>query len=119
MVLICEQTITSNLPTQQVVVLFLLLQIMLFYYWLVMSHIIGCEGQTWVIVQSYKATYRMFQQCHLGTRSSTEGNIEGHRGTTIVYPKGACVNGVFNLHAFVFDQGLSTCWFYLTIHPSY
>ena len=66
-----------------------------------------------------------FSNVVLGTRSFTEGNIEGHRGTMILlsrvfaktpmleghdyfpkgetrrdYPKGACVNSVFDLHAF-------------------
>ena len=65
-----------------------------------------------------------FSNVVLGTRSFTEGNIEGHRGTTIFYrgsfaktpmfeghdyfpignkwdyPKGACVNSVFDFMHF-------------------
>ena len=108
---------------------------------LVRSPIVGCEGTgAGRFVQSQKATYGTFQQCLLGTRSFTEGNIEGHRGTTIFYQgsllKRPCsrdvtifrqaTNGItLRVHVckvclicmhLVFDQGGLFCCFYLAIH---
>ena len=73
-----ERAINSCLPTQKSFVLFLLLQIVISYHQLVGSHIIGCEGHAWVIVQSQKATLQDTLEIFCkGLRSFNERNIEG------------------------------------------
>ena len=80
-----------------------------------------------------------FSNVVLGTRSFTEGNIKGHRGTTIFYrgsllkrpcsrdmtifrkatkwdyPRGASVNSVFCSVIYLI-LGFANDYFYLTIH---
>ena len=53
---------------------------------LVRSPIVGCEGTGVGRLYSHRRQHMgRFSNVVLGTRSFTEGNIKGHRGTTIFY----------------------------------
>ena len=114
---------------------------LLSYHWFGKSPIIGCEGTGLGHLYSHRRQpMERFSNVVLGTRSFTEGNIEGHRGTTIFYrgsllkhqylrdmtifrgnkrdyPRGACVWIVCLFACILFlNFRLSTCWLYLAIY---
>ena len=72
---------------------------------LVRSPIVGCEGTgAGQFYSPRKQFMRRFSNFHKGLDRFTEGNIEGHRGTTILFIEGALLKcPIFEGHECVFE----------------
>ena len=104
---VCEQAINSCIPTQKVLdVLFLLLYMFLSYHWF------GKKPHRWMwrderrtfLYSHRKQPMEHFSNIVWGTRSFTEGNIKGHRGTKIFYRGSFAKTPMFEGHDYISDR---------------